>query len=113
MGISSNPPSWIEVCRQHPSPPYILDFFCRSAGLAIEVDGYAHDTADRPQRDARRDEILIARGITTLRLPASEVRDNFEGAVQLIVHTCRARTPPPLSCAERSPSPAKAGEDAA
>ncbi|MEJ1968138.1 MAG: DUF559 domain-containing protein [Rhizomicrobium sp.] len=25
--------------RQHPVGPYILDFFCASAALAIEVDG--------------------------------------------------------------------------
>jgi very-short-patch-repair endonuclease len=31
--------------RQHPIGPYILDFYCLSARLAIEVDGFAHDNA--------------------------------------------------------------------
>jgi very-short-patch-repair endonuclease len=28
--------------RQHPIGPYVLDFFCRSAGVAVEVDGAGH-----------------------------------------------------------------------
>ena len=40
--------------RQHPIGPYILDFYCPSARLAIEVDGFAHDTVAEAHRDARR-----------------------------------------------------------
>src|SRR5438874_3677081 len=29
--------------RQHPIGPYVLDFYCPSARLAIEIDGLAHD----------------------------------------------------------------------
>jgi very-short-patch-repair endonuclease len=41
--------------RQHPIGRYILDFYCHEARLAVEIDGYSHDVADRPQRDQRRD----------------------------------------------------------
>src|SRR6202000_2389735 len=41
--------------RQHPIGPYVLDFYCPKARLAIEVDGVSHDMADRPQRDLVRD----------------------------------------------------------
>ena len=44
--------------RQHPIGPYVLDFYFSDARLCIEVDGYSHGTADRPQRDARRDAWL-------------------------------------------------------
>jgi very-short-patch-repair endonuclease len=31
--------------RQHPFGPYILDFYCEQAKLAVEVDGMAHRMA--------------------------------------------------------------------
>ena len=65
--------------KQHPAGPFILDFFCVKANLAIEIDGYAHDTDDRPQRDAARDAWLAAHKIDTLRIPAVDVmRDAVE-----------------------------------
>jgi very-short-patch-repair endonuclease len=36
-------PRGMKVRRQHPHGPYIFDFFCSAAALAIEVDGMAHD----------------------------------------------------------------------
>jgi len=59
--------------RQHPVGPYILDFFCREAALAVEIDGWAHGVGDQPRHDARRDAWLVARGIDVLRIEAAEV----------------------------------------
>lgn len=59
--------------KQHPLGPYVLDFYCDAAKLAVEVDGYSHGTDDRPQRDDRRDAWLADKGIRTLRLAAREV----------------------------------------
>src|SRR6202050_1672909 len=39
--------------RQHPIGPYVLDFYCAKARLAVEIDGVTHDMGDRPQRDLR------------------------------------------------------------
>ena len=77
--------------RQHPIGPYVLDFYCDGAKLAVEVDGFAHLTADHPQRDERRDAWLMARGVRTLRIDAREVRDELEGVVGLIVATAKER----------------------
>jgi very-short-patch-repair endonuclease len=41
--------------RQHPLGPYILDFYCDVAKLAVEVDGEGHWLGDQPSRDDRRD----------------------------------------------------------
>ena len=41
--------------RQHAAGRYVLDFYCATARLAIEVDGEAHDHGNRPERDATRD----------------------------------------------------------
>ena len=51
--------------RKHPIGPYVLDFYCASTKLAIEVDGVAHDAGDRPMRDERRTAWLSERGIRT------------------------------------------------
>ncbi|HKR89548.1 MAG TPA: DUF559 domain-containing protein [Phenylobacterium sp.] len=59
--------------RQHPCGPYILDFYCSQAQLCIEIDGYAHGTDDRPERDERRDAYLADLGICVERLAAQTV----------------------------------------
>jgi very-short-patch-repair endonuclease len=82
--------------RQHPIGPYVLDFFCASARLCIEVDGGSHGFGDRPQRDARRDAWLRAQGIRTLRLAAAEVISDAHGVAQGLIGEARAGpTPPP------------------
>nr|WP_035442100.1 DUF559 domain-containing protein [Asticcacaulis sp. YBE204] len=59
--------------RQHPIGPYVLDFYCAEAKLAIEVDGVEHTTDDRRERDLSRDAWLLAHGIHTYRIPAFEI----------------------------------------
>src|SRR5438552_14782601 len=44
----------LRVRRQHAIGPYILDFYCPSARLAIEVDGFAHNTTAVMRHDERR-----------------------------------------------------------
>ena len=41
--------------RQHAIGPYVLDFYCPSARLALEVDGFAHDSVAQARRDERRE----------------------------------------------------------
>ncbi|WP_347275845.1 DUF559 domain-containing protein [Sphingomonas sp. HITSZ_GF] len=68
---------------------YVLDFFCPARCLAIEVDGEAHERGDRPERDVQRDAWLASEGVRVLRIPASEVLGNMEGAVRHIVAFAR------------------------
>ena len=59
-------PGGLKFRRQHPTGPYVLDFFCSDARLGVEVDGEAHSLGDRPRRDHARDEWLRAAEIETL-----------------------------------------------
>jgi very-short-patch-repair endonuclease len=59
--------------RQHPVGGFVLDFYCPSLSLAIELDGPCHDTPEQAAHDAARSALLAARGIRVLRLPNSEV----------------------------------------
>ena len=103
-------PSGLQFRRQHPFGPFVLDFFCKAAGVAIEVDGLSHEFGDNPERDQRRDRWIRCRGVETLRVSSEDVRKNLEGVVIHIVNHCLARTPPPHFV--RSPSPSNDGEDA-
>jgi very-short-patch-repair endonuclease len=62
--------------RQHPVRPYILDFYCEGARLAVEIDGAGHATPDASRYDEQRDAFLRAQGIDTLRLSASLVLED-------------------------------------
>ncbi len=65
----------LRVRRQHPIGPYILDFYCPKARLAVEVDGRGHDVEERFRHDQRRAAWLKELGIGTLRIPARDVLD--------------------------------------
>src|SRR5262245_49623323 len=87
-------PEGLQFRRQHPLGPYVLDFYCKAAGMAIEVDGLAHDFEATARRDQRRDDWTRQQGIKTIRIAAEDVRTNLEGVVLHIVNCCLQRTPP-------------------
>jgi len=86
-------PGGFKFRHQHAAGPYVLDFYCAAAGLAIEVDGKAHDMGTNPERDARRDDWLAAQGILTLRILAEEILKDVEPAIRMIEQECAARSP--------------------
>jgi very-short-patch-repair endonuclease len=55
--------------RQHPLGRLILDFYCASARLAVEVDGGTHWDDSARERDAARDHWLGRQGVKVLRFP--------------------------------------------
>jgi very-short-patch-repair endonuclease len=77
-------PEGVQFRRQHPAGPYVLEFFCATSNLAIEIDGEAHKCGDRPARDLARDAWLSEQGVRTLRIPAVEVLRNLDGVLQAI-----------------------------
>ena len=101
-------PDGFKFRRQHPAGPYVLDFFCASAGLAIEVDGFTHNLGGRPERDRERDDWLARRGVRALRIGASDLTRDPDGAVEMIVAACKALAPPPAS--GRSPPRSRGGD---
>ena len=90
-------PDGLKFRRQHPAGPYVLDFYCHQALLAIEIDGFSHQLGDNPRRDEARDRWLKRQGIATLRIDALDVRNNLDGVLSFILQHCAERTPPPPS----------------
>jgi very-short-patch-repair endonuclease len=85
-------PDGFKFRKQHEHGPYYLDFFCYEAALAVEVDGLAHELGANPQRDEQRDAWFASRGICTVRVRATDVRNNVEGVVSHIINACRHRS---------------------
>ncbi len=75
--------------RQHPIAPYVLDFYCAGARLAVEIDGESHE--GRGAQDARRDAFLLDQGIRTLRIPARDVLNDLTAVTDHIHREARSR----------------------
>jgi very-short-patch-repair endonuclease len=76
--------------RQHPIGPYVLDFYCAKARLAIKIDGMSHEVEDRPQRNARRDAWLQAEGVIVTRIAAAEVLRGVDSVADGLVRLAAA-----------------------
>ncbi len=59
--------------RQHPVGPYVLDFYCPAARLAVEVDGEQHATPEQERHDDVRTHFLTELGIRVIRFSNQEV----------------------------------------
>ena len=67
----------ITVNRQKVFGKYILDFYCASAKIAIELDGSQHHEEKGKAKDEERDTYLNERGITVLRYSNRDVNQQF------------------------------------
>ena len=63
---------------QHPALKYILDFYCHSLKLCIEVDGNVHNNAAEKFYDSDRSSNLRDLGITELRFTNTEVMNDID-----------------------------------
>jgi very-short-patch-repair endonuclease len=59
--------------RQYSIGPYILDFYCPTVNLAVELDGGQHNQSDNREHDAARSDYLKAQGIDVMRFWNNEV----------------------------------------
>lgn len=71
--------------RQYPYGPYILDFYCPAAGLAVEVDGGQHAEYEQAQRDTERTAVLNAAGIRVIRFWNHHVLNETEAVLETIL----------------------------
>jgi len=60
--------------RQFSVNNYILDFYCPSEKLALEIDGEGHYTVEGKNKDAVRDKNLQSIGIKVLRFENVKIR---------------------------------------
>jgi very-short-patch-repair endonuclease len=89
--------------RQHPIPPYVVDFYCQEAGLVVEVDGSQH----QPEVDGARTAALKRQGLEVLRFWDNEVFTELETVLEQILRIAKIRT---LTRRSAPPSPGGRGE---
>lgn len=70
--------------RQHPIDPYVLDFYCHDARLAVELDGGQHNSEEGQTYDERRSLFLKRSGIKVLRFWNHEVFEDTESVLDAI-----------------------------
>ena len=73
--------------RQKQFGHYIVDFYCASAKLVVELDGSQHYEPEVERRDIVRDEYLSSLGLTVLRFGNADIDIHFEGVCATIERT--------------------------
>ena len=74
----------VRFLRQKVIDNYIVDFYCHSARLIIELDGSQHYEEKGLLKDKIRTQGIEQRNLTVIRIPNNEVNRNFEGVCQYI-----------------------------
>ena len=68
--------------RQHPIGPYVVDFYCRSIGLVVEVDGMSHD--NKMSQDAKKTKFIETQGLRILRVTNEDVMRDLDAVTREI-----------------------------
>ena len=105
-------PHGLKFRRQFPLLGFVADFACVEIRLLIEIDGAAHTMGERPERDARRDDVLKHEGWDVVRLAAKDVLADVIGAARAIVAHAESLRPLHHDAARHGPPP-RSGEDLA
>lgn len=72
--------------RQHSIGSYIVDFYCPSESLAVELDGADHDDPARAAYDSERTAFLNEHGVNVIRFENGHVFDQPDVVLAAIAH---------------------------
>jgi len=81
--------------RQHSVGNYIVDFYCATEQLAVELDGEGHFTEGGQTYDKERDEYLLNCGIRTIKFENNLVLIDPEYVLQEIKNNFTINNSPP------------------
>ena len=71
--------------RQQGIGRYVVDFYCPTRKLAIEVDGATHGTVREQRKDHERQVFIEAAGICVLRFTNDDIYTNTDGVLHTIL----------------------------
>ena len=69
----------VKIYKQRIIGRFIVDFYCASARLVIELDGSQHYEPQGLAYDAERSQFLTALGLEVLRFSNRDIDRNFRG----------------------------------
>ncbi len=95
--------------RQYSVGCYVIDFYCPSAKLAIELDGGCHASAEAQAYDAARQAYLETFGIRVLRFPNADVHCRLERVLGRITATATGKPEQPSPYEGEGGEPQRAG----
>ena len=81
----------VKIYKQRIIESFIVDFYCASAKLVIEVDGSQHYTESGMQYDQERSQILAGYGLQVLRFTNREVDTQFSRVCDTIHRVIETR----------------------
>ncbi len=67
---------------------YVVDFYCKTVNLAIELDGEIHNKKEVQEKDRLRQAIIESDNVIFLRFTNNEVMDNIDNVLATIQHNC-------------------------
>lgn len=67
--------------RQHPLSKYIVDFYCNSLQLVIEVDGQIHADKFVQMEDRNKEESLVSYELRVISFTNDDVINNIEQVI--------------------------------
>ena len=87
----------VKIYKQRIIGRFIVDFYCATAKLVIEVDGSQHYESQGMAYDAERSAFLTALGLDVLRFSNREIDRDFHGVCTQIDLVIQKRRHCPLS----------------
>jgi very-short-patch-repair endonuclease len=81
----------VQFNRQRPIAGYIVDFYGVEAKLVIELDGSQYNEPDAIAYDFERTKVLESLGLKVIRFANSQVFDNLNGVVSVILKEVEMR----------------------
>ena len=94
-----------KIYKQRIIDRFIVDFYCASAKLVIEIDGSQHFEEDGLNSDAKRTEILEQYGLHVVRYTNREIDREFSAVCQQIDQIIKERNTLSAQCAHWAPLP--------
>jgi len=82
--------------RQHSIGGYIVDFYCPSKKIIIEIDGSQHFTKDSIEYDKRRTSFFKGLDLRVLRFDNNDINKNIDGVILNIKLEIGSPPPSPL-----------------
>ena len=73
------------VNRQKLIGNYIVDFYCASAKIVVELDGSQHFEKEGHEKDIERDKYLNSLGIQVLRFSNYDINNSFNDVCEEIL----------------------------
>lgn len=99
--LSNSPLNHRKFRRQHSIENYIVDFYCATEKLIIELDGDGHNNSITEEKDYKRDNRLKELGFRVLRFENKLVFEDLEGVLKTISENFKtAKSSPPFKGGE-------------